>query len=99
MGALHYKLNTQSSAPEAGRNNRPKHVDLIGIINKSLLLRIVGCLYYLYLCTIHILRLSFILPARYQHRDRSPLCNRNVRYMLPGHKISGIKRTGHTARM
>jgi hypothetical protein len=39
---------TQSSAPEDGRNHRSKHVELIGIINKPLLLRLVGCLYYLY---------------------------------------------------
>ena len=37
--------NTQSSAPEDVRNYRPKHVELIGIINKSLLLHLVGCLY------------------------------------------------------
>ena len=43
--------NTQSSAPEDGRNHRPKRVELIGIINKLLLLHLVGCLYYLYLCT------------------------------------------------
>ena len=40
--------NTQSSAPEDGRNHRPKHVQLIGIINKPLLFHLVGCLYYLY---------------------------------------------------
>ena len=40
--------NTQSSAPEDGQNNCPKHVELTGIINKPLLLRLVGCLYYLY---------------------------------------------------
>ena len=47
---VHYTAsrNTQSSAPEDGRNNRPKHVELIGIINKPLLLHLVGCLYYLY---------------------------------------------------
>ena len=39
---------TKSSAPEDGRNQRPKHVELIGIINKPLLLHLVGCLYYLY---------------------------------------------------
>jgi hypothetical protein len=39
--------NTQSSAHEVGRNYRPKHVELIGIINKSLLLHLVGCIYYL----------------------------------------------------
>ena len=40
--------NTQSSAPEGGKNNCPKHVELTGIINKPLLLHLVGCLYYLY---------------------------------------------------
>ena len=40
--------NTQSSAPEYGQNNFPKHVELIGIINKPLFLHLVGCLYYLY---------------------------------------------------
>ena len=39
---------TQSSAPEDGRNHGPKHGELIGIINKPLLLHLVGCLYYLY---------------------------------------------------
>ena len=51
---VHYttSCNTQSSAPEDGRNYCPKHVELIGIINKPLLLHLVGCLYYLYqLCT------------------------------------------------
>jgi len=40
--------NTQSSAPEDGQNNCPKHVELTGIINKSLLLHLVGCQCYLY---------------------------------------------------
>ena len=45
--------NTQSSAPEDGQNNCPKHVVLTGIINKPLLLHLVGCLYYLYQwCTV-----------------------------------------------
>ena len=45
---LHYttSCNTQSSAPKDGRNYRPKHVELIGIINKPLLLHLVGYLYY-----------------------------------------------------
>ena len=47
MGASYQSCNTQSSAPEDGQNNRPKHVELIGIINKPLLLHLVGCLYYL----------------------------------------------------
>ena len=33
---------TQSSAPEDGENNCPKHVELIVIINKLLLLHLVG---------------------------------------------------------
>ena len=47
---VHYttSCNTQSSAPEDGKNNCPKHVELTGIINKPLLLHLVGCLYYLY---------------------------------------------------
>jgi len=47
---MHYttNCNTQSSAPEDGQNNCPKHVELTGIIIKSLLLYLVGCLYYLY---------------------------------------------------
>ena len=46
--SVHYttSCNTQSSAPANGRNYRPKHVELIGIINKPLLLHLVGCLYY-----------------------------------------------------
>ena len=47
---VHYttSCNTQSSAPLDGQNNCPKHVELTGIINKPLLLYLVGCLYYLY---------------------------------------------------
>ena len=40
--------NTQSSVSEDGQNNCPKHVELTGIINKPLLLHLVGCLYYIY---------------------------------------------------
>ena len=47
---VHYttSCNTQSSASEDGQNNFPKHVEMTGIINKPLLLHLVGCLYYLY---------------------------------------------------
>ena len=47
---VHYttSCNTQSSAPEDGLNNFPKHAELTGIINKPLLLHLVSCLYYLY---------------------------------------------------
>ena len=41
---MHYttSCNTESSAPEDGRDQRLKHVELIGIINKPLLLHLVG---------------------------------------------------------
>ena len=38
---------TQSGAPEDGQNNCPEHVELTGIIHKPLLLRLIGCLYYI----------------------------------------------------
>ena len=40
--------NTQSSVPKDSQNNCPKYVELTGIINKPLLLHLVGWLYYLY---------------------------------------------------
>ena len=42
VGVLYHKLQSQSSAPEDGRNYRPKYVELIDIINKLLLLHLVG---------------------------------------------------------
>ena len=48
---------TQSSAPEDGQNNCPKPVELTGIINKPLLLHLVGCLYYSHFI-IYFLRLA-----------------------------------------
>ena len=47
-GGIMPEAVTQSSAPEDGQNNCRKHVELTGIINKPLLLHLVGCLYYLY---------------------------------------------------
>jgi len=44
LDAVEHRI--QASAPEDGRNHHPKRVELIGIINKPLLLRLVGCLYY-----------------------------------------------------
>jgi len=43
---VHYttSCNTQPSALEDGQNNCPKNVELIGIINKQLLLHLVGCI-------------------------------------------------------
>ena len=40
-GCLVPQAVTQSSAPEDGRNHRPKHVQLIGIINKPSFLHLV----------------------------------------------------------
>ena len=49
------------------QNNFPKHVELTGIINKPLLLHLVGCLYYLYfikICnTIYYLTPRCIIPG------------------------------------
>ena len=47
---VHYttSCNTQSRAPEDGSDHRPKHVELIGIINKPLLSHPVG-VYIIYI--------------------------------------------------
>ena len=47
-GCVKPQAVTQSSVPEEWQNNYPKYVELTGIINKSLLLHLVGYLYYLY---------------------------------------------------
>ena len=44
VSALYHKLQTHFNAPEDGRNYSPKHVELIGIINKPLLLHLVVCI-------------------------------------------------------
>jgi len=46
LGALYHKMKKEPSAPEDGQNYCPKHVELIEITNKLLLLHLVGCLYY-----------------------------------------------------
>ena len=47
---MHYTIscNTQSSVPEDGRDQRWKHAELIGIINKLLLLHLFG-VYIIYI--------------------------------------------------
>ena len=73
---VHYttSCDTQSSTLEDGQNNWPKHVELTAVINKLLLLHLVGCLYYLYFI-IFFLRLA-------KHTQFIPL--QNVLYfMLP----------------
>ena len=47
-GGIKPQAATQSNAPEDWQNNFPKHVELTRIINKPLLLHVVGCLYHLY---------------------------------------------------
>jgi len=49
--------NTQSSVPEDGRDQRPKHVELIGIINKQLFLHLVG---------VHIIYINDARSNKYQ---------------------------------
>jgi hypothetical protein len=36
-GAVYHKLQTQSSGPEDGREYRPKHVELIEIFNRTII--------------------------------------------------------------
>jgi len=50
---VHYttNCNTQSSVPEDGQNKCTKHVEKTEIINKPLLLNLVGSLYYLHFIT------------------------------------------------
>ena len=50
--------NTHSSVPEDGRDRRPKHVELIGIINKPLFLHVVG-VYIIYFHNKRIVSLTF----------------------------------------
>jgi len=64
---------TQSSAPEDGRNHRPKPVELIGIINKPLLLHLVG-VYIIY--TIEV----FGIIHRKKPQNRRSLYDKNKRY-------------------
>ena len=68
---VHYttSCNTQSSAPEDGQNNCPKHAELIGIINKPLLLHLVGCLYYLNFACLRLKRVGH----RYGNGFKLPL--------------------------
>ena len=46
---VHYitSYNAQSSAPEDGRVQRPKHVELIEFINKPLLLQLFGVVIFI----------------------------------------------------
>ena len=72
---MHYttSCNTQSSDPEDGQSNCPKHVEVNGIINKLLLLHLVGCLYYL---------LEFIFSYIFGSFTRGRLINICMLYLL-----------------
>ena len=63
---MHYttSCNTQSRTPEGGQNNCPKHAELTGIINKPLLLHLVGCLYYLYFIFFRLAKQSKFIPLQ-----------------------------------
>ena len=54
-----------AGAPEDGQNNRLKHVLLTGIINKPLLLHLVGCVYYFYFIIIIIFFFEFAKQSQF----------------------------------
>ena len=68
---MHYSTscNTQFGAPEDGRDHRAKYVELIGIINKPVLLKLVG-VYIIYIlsykpCIILYLRLPHLITVNF----------------------------------
>jgi len=73
---VHYttSCNTQASAPKDGRDQCPKHVELIGIINKPLLLHLVG-VYIIYM------QLTVYKLRRIQFQSSSELCGSSVSLM------------------
>ena len=72
---VHYttNCNKQSSAPEDGRDQRLKHTELIGVINKPLLLHLVG-VYITYIndAQSNIHQILYLLNAVEVH------CNQNL---------------------
>jgi hypothetical protein len=68
---VHYttSCNTQSSAPEDGWDQRPKHVYLIGIIYKPLLLHPVG---------VYITYINDARSSKYQISNSGIYENRNL---------------------
>ena len=75
---MHYttSLNTQSSALEDGRNNPPKYVELAGIINKPLLLHLVGFLYYSYLeNSVSYIRVCYTIENSVSNSEIKFTCN------------------------
>jgi hypothetical protein len=80
---VHYTTSciAQSNAPEDGQNKCPKHVELIGIINKQLLLHLVGCLLY-YLCKIILFIIVSVLKYCYLNISNIMFLNVNNIYTL-----------------
>ena len=80
---MHYttSCNTQSSAPEDGRDQRPKLVELIGIINKPLSLHLVG-VYIIYINDVGQENIKFPNLFQIIRMDKG-----NVRH-ISGHKDS-----------
>ena len=79
---VHYTTccKIQSNAPKDGRNHRPKHVELIGIINKPFLLHLVG---------VYIICINDTRSNKYQIlRILSFLLQFAVRYTLPTCNLS-----------
>jgi hypothetical protein len=74
--ALYPSCNTQSSAPIDGRDHRPKHVELIGIINKPLLLHLVGGLYHLWSDLYSYLWI--ILSVKSKYFSQRPVLSSNI---------------------
>ena len=58
------RCNTQSSAPEERQNNCPKHVKLTGIINKPLLLHLVGILFIFHYIFLRLAEQSQFIPPQ-----------------------------------
>ena len=67
--SVHYttSCNTQSSSPGGGQNICPKHVELVGIINKPLLLHLVSVyIIYIIACFIFNMWHLHIICEKYQ---------------------------------
>ena len=95
---MHYttSCNTQSSAPEDGRDYHTKHVELIGIINKPLLLDLVG-VYIIYINDARskkyqILWLYFpVVIVQARRKAEQPFILRTFRYQIIANKVPTAK--------
>ena len=104
--SLHYttSCNKQSSAPEDGRNHRLKHVELNGIINKPLLVHLVGCLYYFNRLVFYddsncslLLKYAFQFQSLMLSRSRFSLVFLVLDEMLSWHTNFHVAHLSHTA--